>query len=355
MRVLVFSERLAPPRDEGIKNLALHLADALRRAGHDVLALTSGGADWPEQQVIDLPANRLLWSQPLARHIAGFRPQAVLYVPTASLTLASAVRSRVLKRHAGGAPVGLIATQGRRHGGFARLVGHLVRPDLCVVQSSATATQAQALGWRTLRVLPSVDAAAFCPALLPQRAALRARYGIPADAWVVLHVGHLNRRRGVTDLAAAADLAHPVLVASTSTPQDGALADELRAAGVHLLTTYLPDVAEAYQFADVYLFPTPPDPTAPSSIDLPLSVLEAAACNLPILARRFGALPDLWPNRPDVVFYDDVAGLRAGLVRLREVQPATRDLVQRCGWEMSARRILSELFGVENVGESVVT
>ncbi len=164
MRVLVFSERLAPPPDEGIKNLALCLAAALRRAGHDVLTLTTGGTDWPEQHVTDWPANRLLWSQPLARRIAGFRPQAVLYVPTASLTVASAVRSRVLKYCAGGASVGLIATQGRRHGAFARLVGYLIRPDLCVVQSATTAAQAEAMGWQTLRVLPGVDVETFCPA-----------------------------------------------------------------------------------------------------------------------------------------------------------------------------------------------
>ncbi|PKO24162.1 MAG: hypothetical protein CVU38_00300 [Chloroflexi bacterium HGW-Chloroflexi-1] len=343
MRVLVFSERLAPPPDEGIKNLALSLAAALRRKGHAVLALTTDGADWPEQQVTNQPAGRLLWSRPLAQRIARFRPQAVCYVPTASLTVASAIRSRVLKHHANGAPVALIATQGRRHSPFARWVGRLIRPDLCVVQSLTTEMQACALGWRVVRVLPGVDADAFHPVSPQQRAVLRAQHGIPADAWVVVHVGHLNRRRGVAALAALADLAYPVLVASTSTPQDAALADELRAAGVYLVTAYLPDVREAYQLADAYLFPTPPDPTEPGSIDLPLSVLEAAACNLPILATRFGALPDLWPDRPDVIFYDDVPGLRAGLMRLKAAHPATRDLALPFSWEAAGQRILDAL------------
>ncbi len=170
----------------------------------------------------------------------------------------------------------------------------------------------------------------------------------------MVHIGHLNRRRGVAALAAVTDLAYPVLVASTSTPQDVVLADELRAAGVHLITAYLPDVREAYQLADAYLFPTPPDPTAPSSIDLPLSVLEAAACNLPILATRFGALPDLWPDRPDVAFYDDVPGLRGGLVRLQAVQSTTRDLALRHSWDLSGQRILAKLAGVKDDVESVI-
>ncbi len=73
------------------------------------------------------------------------------------------------------------------------------------------------------------------------------------------------------------------------------MADELRRAGVLLITHYLPEIVELYQAADAYVFPVPPNPADPSAIDLPLSVLEAAACNLPILATRFGALPDLGP------------------------------------------------------------
>ncbi|MBC7243140.1 MAG: hypothetical protein H5T60_11930, partial [Anaerolineae bacterium] len=54
MRVAVFSERLAPPFDEGIKNVTYNL---LRRLGveHSVMALTTGGADIPELGVRDIP------------------------------------------------------------------------------------------------------------------------------------------------------------------------------------------------------------------------------------------------------------------------------------------------------------
>ncbi len=101
MRILVFSERLAPPPDEGIKKLTLSLAAALRELGHDVLTLTTGGADWPEMAVSDVPADRLLRSRVLADRIKAHRPEAVLYVPTASLTLAAGLRGRMLKGHAG--------------------------------------------------------------------------------------------------------------------------------------------------------------------------------------------------------------------------------------------------------------
>lgn len=343
MRVLVFSERLAPPADEGIKKLTLSLADAFAQLGHTVSTLTTGGSDWPEHGVVDVPANRLLRSQALARRVAAFRPEAVVYVPTASLTLASGVRAGMLKRHAGGAPVALMATQGRHHHAAVRWAGRFARPDLCVVQSASTLAQAQALGWRVTRAPAAVDVETFHPASSTEKQNLRAQYGLPQNRPIVLHVGHLNRRRGAAELALVGDQAYPVLVASTSTPQDPALAAELRAAGVHLITHYVAAVAGLYRAADAYLFPTPPDPRDPSSIDMPLSVLEAAACDLPLLTTRFGALPELWAAQPGVVFYDDATGLRAGLQKLLAERPSTRGLVNGLTWRAVATHILATL------------
>lgn len=351
MRVLVFGERLAPPPDEGIKKLTLSLAAALRQLGYDVLLLTTGGEDWPECGVKNVPADRLLHSQPLAQRIAAFQPDAVVYVPTASLTLASGLRARMLKHYAAGRPVALMATQGRRHYAPVQLAARLIRPDMCVVQSATTLAQARGFGWRAMRVLPGVDTDLFQPGSLEDKRRVRAAYGLPANAPVVLHVGHLNRRRGVSSLAALVDLAHPVLVASTSTGQDPALADELRAAGVQVIDRYIPEIANIYRAADCYLFPVPPDPEDPSSIDLPLSVLEAAACGLPILATRFGGLPELWAGQPGVLFYEDMAGLREGLQRLCETvilspkeQPYdTRALADKLSWRTVAQQILDGL------------
>ena len=343
MRILVFSERLAPPPDEGIKKLALSLAAALRDLGHDVLTLTRGGADWPEMAVVNVQADRLLRSPDLAQHCAAFRPDRVIYVPTASLTLASGLRARMLKRHARGAAVALIASQGRRHNPAVRLAARLIGPDLCVVQSRQTEAQARSLGWRTAMLPPGVDLDAFRPATVEEKRQRRRAYDLPEAATVVLHVGHLNRQRGVASLKSLKDLALPVLTASTTTAQDAALADELRSAGVRLITDYVSRVSEIYQAADVYLFPVPPNPNAPSSIDWPLSVLEAAACDLPILTTRFGALPEVWSDRDGVAFYDDEASLRTGLLHLRERPAHTRPLAVPFSWENMARRILAEI------------
>jgi len=343
VRVVVFGERLAPPPDEGIKKLTLSLAAALRDSGHDVRLLTTGGANWPEMGLTNIPADRLLRSAELAAALRSFRPAAVIYVPTASLTLASAARGRMLKRYAGGAPVALVATQGRRHNGAVRLAARLLAPDLCAVQSAVTLAQARALGWRTVHLPPGVDLATFRPVSPTEKARLRAKHGLPVDRPVVLHAGHLNRSRGVHDLAAIADLACPVLAASTSTPQDVTLSEELAAAGVRLFTGYMPHIEELYQAADAYLFPVPRDPLAPSSIDLPLSVLEAAACDLPVITTRFGALPELWADAAGVTFYEDRAALRRAVAQLRAGPGGTRRLAESFGWDAAANALLKGL------------
>ncbi len=347
LRVCVFGERLAAPPDEGIKKLTLSLAAACRALGHDVLTLTTRAPDWPEQGVFAVEADRLLRSPALAGRLARFKPDAIVYVPTASLTLASGLRSGTLARY-GHAPVALVATQGRRHGALVRLAARLARPALCAAQSALTAAQARRLGWRTAMLPPGVDLEAFHAVSGAEKAELRRKYGLPADAFVVLHAGHLNRSRGVTDLAALARVAFPVLAASTSTAHDEALAGELRQAGVTVLTRFIPDIAELYAAADVYLFPVPPDPLAPSSIDVPLSVLEAAACNLPIVATRFGALPELWPDEPGITYYDSTDGLRGVVEAVRKSDAArcgARSLAEAFGWEAAAQRLLDELLG----------
>jgi glycosyltransferase involved in cell wall biosynthesis len=346
VRIIAFSERLAPPADEGIKALALGLADGLRALGHEVTTLTSGGVDWPERRVRNIHAGRLLQSRELAAEVAACWPDLVLYLPTASLTLASGLRSRVLRSYAG-SPVAMVATQGRRHRGAVRLAARLAGPDRCFAQSAGTREQARALGWRVGALPAAVDAVRFTPVSSREKARLREKHGLPAGAPIVLHAGHLNRGRGVADLAVLGPGAWPLLLASTSTPQDPALLAELEAAGVHVIRRYIPEVHELYQAADAYLFPVPPDEEDPRSIDLPLSVLEAAACNLPLLARRYPSLASGWLDAPGVAFYDDPRELPGLLAALMDVAPATRSCVAGMSWEAAAAALLAGMVGEE--------
>ena len=287
MRICVFSERLAEPFDEGIKGYAWHLIRELRKA-HDVLALTIFGRSSPEAGIRNVWGNKLLLSVPLARQVRRFRPELILYVPTACATPFSFWRARLLKLYGAGAPVVLVALQVRRYGWIAQRVMPHLRPDLVLVQAERTRASLAPLGCRLRLIPPGVDWERFRPATPERRARLRQAYGIDPQSYVLLHVGHLNRGRNVQALL---PLQRPgqqvVVVGSTSTPQDEELVEELLRAGVKVIRGYVRDIAELYQLADCYVFPVKGETSA---IDLPLSVLEAMACDLPVVSMPFGGL-----------------------------------------------------------------
>lgn len=82
-----------------------------------------------------------------------------------------------------------------------------------------------------------------------------------------------------------------VIVGSTSTSQDKQLKDDLENAGIKIIAGYIEHIEELYQLSDVYVFPVKNDHSA---IEFPLSVLEAMACNLPVVTTTYGSLPDFF-------------------------------------------------------------
>ena len=149
MRIVVFSERLRAPYDEGIKNFTVQLIRALATK-HDVLALTSGGLEDAGYEIKNVDANRLLLSARLRRTIRSFQPRAILYVPTACATVFSYVRARMLRLYGQGARTVLITLQPRHYTAVGRfLVGRLA-PD-CSQFVLGTKTHAKVHGFNCQR------------------------------------------------------------------------------------------------------------------------------------------------------------------------------------------------------------
>ena len=92
--------------------------------------------------------------------------------------------------------------------------------------------------------------------------------------------------------------------------------------------------------ADLYVFPTkynhkslPKSYNEIGAIDLPLSILEAMACNLPLIATPFGALPRIFREGNSFFYFQDVNDL---LVKLEEAKGmknvGTRLMVKSYDW-----------------------
>ena len=89
---------------------------------------------------------------------------------------------------------------------------------------------------------------------------------------------------------------------------------------------------ELYNLADCYIFPVV---RKDASIELPLSVLEAMSCNLPIVSTRFGGLVDIFEEGGGLFFVDDEKSLRdkIEMIKNRGFLVKTRNKVLPFSWE----------------------
>ena len=269
-----------PTRVEGSERLINELADDL----------SAGGA-------VEVFRVALSW---IARWKAAFglaapggtAPVLLHYFPIGSLTRGSAVRARLWRGRAAGAPMLLHAFQfprGRFLGGMTARAA-VGRAGAVATPSALLADCLRRLGIRVFQISPGVDCRWFRPAGLEERAQSRAKLGIQPEERVVLHVGHAQPGRNLRVLAELTRAGHVVMfVVSPRFVPDSSVAAELRAAGVRLVTGGLPDIRTAYWAADSYVFPTVESFAA---VAVPLSVLEALACGVPVVTTAFDGLPD---------------------------------------------------------------
>jgi glycosyltransferase involved in cell wall biosynthesis len=321
-----------------MRNFIVSLADALGTR-HEVRPI---GLDTGVGTRGDLRTNRLLISPTLRRSLGEFGPDAIIYIPLSSSTLGGFVRSWILRRLCPGTPVVMIGLQPRHRGWAARALIRLFSPDAFLAQGEASLADIPPGVPRG--VIPSgIDTERFKPVTPAEKAQLRRSLGLDEEGQILLHVGHIRRNRNVKLMSALRNEVPcvPVLVGSTSTERDDDLLEELAAAGVHVVREKVSHIERYYQVADCYLFPVHSDQAA---IEMPLSVLEAMAADVPVVTTRFGSLPAHFPAGHGLQYFDRDQDL-ARIIRdmLREDSPATRERVVPYAWTEIAADLIAKL------------
>lgn len=370
--IAIISEDLSPPLDEGFKKATACLAGAIAALGVRTAVFTQGvgglpaapgpGASSPGSepaslpgslpdslQVSPLPRNKLLLGRAFAERLRAFGAEAILYVPQAAATPMSLIRARLLRRQSGGVPVALLSLQARQYPQWAGGLLRALEPGLLLTLSRRTCRAAEGVGLTARVVRLGVNSATFRPAEPGEKEVVRRRYGIP-DGKVILHVGHVSARRNLHLLARAASgegqtRKHLVIAASTSTSRDPAVRQAFAGSPVTFVDTYVEHIEEIYRAADCYLFPT----FCPGgAIEIPLSVLEALACGLPVVTTAFGGIPDiLSEGRGLFIAASEREFLEKLETALKGGVTATRDLVADLTWEKAAAGIVEALQGLK--------
>ncbi|MBE5811596.1 MAG: glycosyltransferase family 4 protein [Clostridiales bacterium] len=281
--VIILSDCLTETADEGALKVASSLARRLRQLDDHTLVITYDRK--PSWSDMHLALNRLFLNRSLLK-VLRRRHDPVLYIPFASNTLASALRVCVLSLM-GHRQVRVLFALRHPMNGLTRRLLKWSGAEIITLSEASLRYFQQETG-HALQLKAGVDTKKFTPVNAGKKAELRQKYGVAPDQKVLLHVGHLNAGRNVQSLLHAGEEYHVFLVVSTVTQVDEALRRRLEERpNTTIIDHYLPDVHQLYQMADVYLFPVMEEEHC---IDLPLSVMEAASCNVPIVTTAYGEL-----------------------------------------------------------------
>jgi len=310
-KVLIITESLSSPLDEGIKKAIYSIFNAISK-NYKVLGIYLSG-DWPWKfNAKKVPSNRLLISKELKREIKAFSPDKIIYIPHACGTIGSLFRGKVLGYYSKDSII-MILMQPRIYRGLTGILLKLIKPSLVISPSPTVISQFKELSVPVDFLPLVVDGEKFHPVKnQEQKTKLRRKYGLPEDKRIILHVGHFNKNRNLEKLIPVQEVEknQVLIVGSTSTPTkegvDKGLMNILRASGIMTINNYIPNIEEIFQSADVYMFPVEDEL---GCIGIPLSILEARACGLPVITTQFGGIKKLFGEKSQGIFYSEAGNI----------------------------------------------
>ena len=189
-----------------------------------------------------------------------------------------------------------------------------------------------------------IEADKFTPVSAEQQKMLKQKYGFDSSKPLVIHVGHCSKGRGLEDFAKI-HTAQRMVVAS------GMFEDEnviriLNEAKVKIHKGYLENVEEVYQMADAYLFPTR---SAEFVISIPLSVMEALSCGVPVIGyKSFENLNEITGSEGAITLIDNAEQLDGVLPEVIK-KKSDNSLLEKTGsWADVAQSVL-RMIREENV------
>ena len=311
MRILILSN-INRMLDEGQRNVAIRIATELSKR-HDVNHVNA------KESVL----SRNFW-----RETKQFQPDIIhIFLRPCMKTL---ILSKTLKTICPNAKMIISALQ-------PPLKPNIIKfsiPDLVLAISRETKELFTKYGCRTMFLRCGVDTEKFVPVNGGRKIFLRKKYGINESKFVVLHVGSLTEGRNLLPMIEIQnENDNQVLIVSNITfPQNQKTYIDLKESGCIVYHEYFENIVEIYQLADCYLFPT----LNPSNcIELPLSILEAMSCNLPVVTTKFRAVPEFFDEGNGLFFIDKKMDFLQviNIIKKKEIPIKTRDKVMHLTWE----------------------
>ena len=335
-KIVIVSEDISSPLDEGFKKATSEITAAIAvRRRTTVFASRYGKLPF---EVESLPSNKLLLGSGFSSRLKRIDCDAILYIPQTSATPMSMTRAKLIRMQSGGKPVAVLSLQRRSFSDVVRSFISFIRPRLALVLSTRSQAIMEKAGVPARRIPLGVDAQRFRPPEAGEKERLREKYGLGTGK-IALHIGHISARRNLGLLKKLSfDGTRLAVVTSTSTVPDPGVREWLRQESVLVMDEYIENIEEVYRLADCYVFPTL---NVKGAIEIPLSVLEAMATNLPVVTTAFGGLPDLFEEGGGLFICNAESEFAEKFRKAMALEgAATRDLVTGLTWDRVAEEIL---------------
>jgi len=310
--------------DEGMRKVSFHFAEEFKKKQHQVLTL-------------DL---RDVFTKAFWKDIKNFNPDIIHYIHGPSIK--SFILLKVISLYSRDAKTVMSAM----HPSFSFLSRQFIsvfKPDLILTQSHETEEMFKKRGCKTEFMPCGVDVKKFTPVTVKVKEELREKYGVEKQKFVILHVGSIKRGRNVLllkELQEKDGTNQVVIVGATSTGIEKEILHQLEKAGCIVWKEYFEEkeIQEIYALSDCYVFPAT---NVLSAIEIPLSVLEAMSCNLPVISTRFGGLDRAFEEGDGLIFADKDEDFMQGIEKIKRggMEIRTREKVLPYSWENIAKRL----------------
>lgn len=226
----------------------------------------------------------------------------------------------------------------------------LFKPDLILTQSYESDRMFRDLGCRTRFLSNGVDTEKFVPVTKNVKEKLREKYGIERDKFVVLHVGHLMKRRNLKIFERIqSENNQVVIIGSKYMRTDQKIYQHLKTIGCIVYLGYFKNIEEIYALSDCYIFPV----IKGGSILTPLSVTEAMSCNLPVITRDFDGLTRIFSEGDGLIYIEKDEDFLRAIDRIKNgMEVKTREKVLPYSWKNIAielEEIYNEILQIEGV------
>ncbi len=330
--MIIISDCLTDKADEGTIKIASKLAKMLRQHNAKIFQLNDSFSLSDKQYTV----GKIGISYELIKDLRKSK-QCVLYIPNASMTLGICLKAFMIKIFSG-CRLFLLPVYRRSVTPIMKLLLQLSKAELIVLSKESYDSYDKILKNKVHYVKAGVDTTKFIPVTAERKKELREKYGLKKDDKILLHVGHMVEARNLRKLLDVSDEYHVVVVVSTSTRWDENLfADLSKKNNISIVHEYIANIEEYYQLADAYLFLV----ENIGCVDVPLSVLEAASCNIPIVTTRYGELESL-DESAGFIFIRNFTEINKCIEQILQVSEiSNREMILEYDWKNSVSSIVS--------------